>query len=327
MIKTERFFAFLFDEGLDPEMAEEETEILFACPLCEDDRPRFYIAADAGMWTCFHCGERGSFYQFFTRVLGQTTHQAMESVRAYSSRDDYLDPFEADYLALPGRKEESPTFVELPEEFHTFEEPGTPARFLRYLDRRHVSRELAISREVGYAVTGHYADRIILPVRSDGLLYALIARSIFSSCPGCGNSFEDCECEYTFRKVLYPKGSKPRATLYNLDAVRGSLSPRLVVTEGAFDALRLPNEAVALLGSTISDTQVSLLAGISRGRDVVVCLDGDASGRKGAVKVADALTSMLIRCKIATVPDGTDPGNLNQEDLTECLKTAKPYVL
>jgi hypothetical protein len=45
------------------------------------------------------------------------------------------------------------------------------------------------------------------------------------------------------------------------------------------------------------------------------------------VKVADGLASAMIPCRVAHVPDGTDPGKLTKEKLEEVLTAAKPYVL
>jgi hypothetical protein len=45
------------------------------------------------------------------------------------------------------------------------------------------------------------------------------------------------------------------------------------------------------------------------------------------VKLAEALTSDMIKVRVAVLPDGSDPGQLTQEELRQCLREAKRYVL
>ena len=324
-LDAEKLYGMLFEAGFAPEWAEEETEIVFCCVLCDDDKPRLYVSADTGVWVCFHCHEEGSLYRLFLRVLELDSHEAYEAQRKLLTQDT-TDPWR-ELIAEPGVEEKEPDKgqVVLPTNFRPVSDV-TPERFLRYLSRRHISRELAIQRGVGYCLQGRYANRLVLPVESDGHLFTFVARSVWSRCPGCQNAAEDCECERTFRKVLTPTGGRPGLTLYNLDFVRASASSRVVLVEGAFDALRLPREAVALLTSSISATQVTLLAGVSRGRELVLCLDGDSAGRKGAAKIADALWSAMVPCHIAHLEDGEDPSSLDHKDLERALREAEAYI-
>ena len=58
-MNTQRLIEILEDHDLDTSMAENETEIVIACPLCFDENKKLYIQADTGAWICFKCDARG----------------------------------------------------------------------------------------------------------------------------------------------------------------------------------------------------------------------------------------------------------------------------
>lgn len=322
-------FDVLFEAGLQPELVEEDTEITVACPLCEDDRPRLYVSTETASWLCFHCHAQGNLHQLLMSVVGLDGHSAFDTSRSIRLNGEDAD----DYFELAEDRKPEPqkiTALELPGSFIPITRE-TPEIYLKYLARRHISPELAAARGIGYSERGYYGKRIIIPVKSDGVLYTFIARTVLAACPSCTQRLDACTCRpRKFPKVLTPptsNGARPSLTLYNIDSVRRSASPRLVVVEGVFDALRLPTEAVALLGSSASSTQVALIAGIARGRPVTLCLDGDEAGYKGALKVADLLIGEMVRVNVALLPEGADPGSLPMDELEGYLSKARPYVI
>ena len=328
-LNSSALYRWLTEEGHQPDYMEEETEITICCPLCKDDRARLYVSCESGAWTCFHCHESGNLHQFLMRCMELDGSDAFDVGRHFRMSDDGE---QRDYFEVREREVE-PKPVEiltLPQSFRPITQ-DSPDIFKNYLGRRGVSVELAASRGIGYSLSGRYAYRVILPVQNDGMLYTFVARSVLQACPNCQEKIDDCTCRpYKFPKVLTPTsklGARPSYTLYNLDAVRRTKPSPPIVVEGAFDALRLPNRAVGLLGSSASTTQLTLLAGLARPSGIILCLDGDTAGYKGTLKIAEALASEMIKVKVALLPDGRDPGSLNIYDLEQCLEAAKPYIL
>ena len=322
MLDSTALFDLLFSEGLDPEFVEEDTQITVTCTLCEDDRPRLYLSSDTGAWLCFHCGEQGSLMSFFSQVLGYPPDEAFEQRRRISQFEEhrparYLPHSSASEVEIP---------VELPLGYRHID-AASPVLFRRYLERRRVNLELAATFRIGYAMTGTYAYRVIVPVLTGGHLYSFVARTVLEHCPNCTLALADCVCAEPISKVLTPRGGHPRLTLFGYDAACRLKSNRLIVTEGVFDALRLPGESVALLGSAISPTQVQLLRGLSEmGKRIILCLDGDTAGRQGTKKSMEALLSCMVPVQVARLPDGVDPGGAEWDVLQTCLAQAVEAV-
>lgn len=329
MLKSAALFDWLLQEGHQPEYMEEETEIVFCCPLCADDRPRLYVSCDNGAWVCFHCHESGNLHQLLMRACGLDGSDAFDVGRHFRVA---VNEEHNDYFEIQEKKEvvELAEVLKLPSSYRPITHESPPI-FLNYLARRGVSPELASARGIGYSVSGRYAYRIIIPVQNDSMLYTFVARSVLVACPNCQEKLDDCTCRpYKFPKVLTPTskhGARPSLTLYNLDAVRNSKPSTPVVVEGVFDALVLPTRAVGLLGSSASSTQITLLAGLARNNGLILCLDGDTAGYKGTLKIAEALSSEMIKVKVALLPEGRDPGSLSIDELEGYLATARPYIL
>lgn len=124
-------------------------------------------------------------------------------------------------------------------------------------------------------------------------------------------------------KVLYPEGAPMSHLLFNLDRMRPG--QEIVITEGVFDALRLPDRSVATFGAHLSATQRGLLRRLTN--KVVLCWDGDEVGRTATKQAAAELRSDLFQVRVAELPDGTDPGSLDPVILSSILKHAESFHL
>lgn len=93
----------------------------------------------------------------------------------------------------------------------------------------------------------------------------------------------------------------------------------VVVVEGPLDALavtaaavaiRIPVMACTAAGVAVTPTQADQVAALSQGRPVLVALDGDAAGRKGAARWVDLLHRRLGQpVRVVDLPDGRDPAD------------------
>jgi len=304
MIDPDALIEFLIDGGIEAELVEDGTEVRIPCPLCGDDRSRLYIEAETGVWICFRCQERGDLFDFFHRALGMEPTEAFEARRKVRFRTEPRFRFGGNIPApVPG--------VELPLDYKPISilDPEIGADIIFYLDKRHVPYARAMSYQIGYCTDGPYTKRIIIPVTYRKRLYTFVARAL------------DPAVE---PKVLYPKGSRRSDVVFNLDRLERLQHPRpLIITEGVFDALRMPNCAVAILGSQMSAQQITLLGRLPVGwRPFVILMDGDKAGRSASGQIHKSLWSHGIPHTEARLPEGTDPSDAPPGILEGTIKEA-----
>jgi hypothetical protein len=159
----------------------------------------------------------------------------------------------------------------------------------RYLRQRHLDPATIVGYNLGYCAGGPYANRVVLPVYQGGELQTWQARDLTGKSPA---------------KYVSAPGSKPHR-LFNLD--RASRSPVRVLVEGQFDALRLPDFAIGLLGKEWHPAKrAQLLA--SRPKLVLVALDRDGTADRNAHDIAYDLHG-LVRVEALPI-HGKDLGSL-----------------
>jgi DNA primase len=168
-----------------------------------------------------------------------------------------------------------------------------------------VSRLLR-SSALGSSVVGRRSSktpyRIVIPVHNaSGFLVAYVGRSL------------DAGAE---EKYHFPPGFLKTLELFNYHRVFDDVG---IVVEGMFGVIWLWQHgfqnAVGLMGSTISDTQLRLL---KRFRSVVLMLDGDKAGREAT----DVIAAKIAKQQFVTavmLSDGKQPDNLSGAKLSESL--------
>jgi DNA primase len=159
------------------------------------------------------------------------------------------------------------------------------------------------------------AGRICIPIENArGELVAYAGRWIGT----------DAELPEGEEKYKLPKGFYKALELWNLHRVRHC--KHLILVEGYFGAMRLHGlrlPAVALMGSSLSDEQVSLLGEHCPAlRFVTVMLDGDEAGQKAGDIVAVRLAKHWWT-RIVLLPDGTQPDTVETSALEQLLGRAQ----
>ena len=336
-LDPDQVFDFLVDQGLDPHFAEDEEEILITCTTC--DEPKLYVNAGEGMWTCFKCEQHGGLFELLNQMIGLSPTEAFHAIRQLRTQETPRLPLWEISYDERGQERVRPlptsavSTVTLPPQMipfsvGDFNPIGTPYR--TYLASRGVGPGVAEDYGMGYCLTGRYHHRIIIPVTHGGALFTFVARSIQNHCGECGPTggvAPGIPCNHGWRKVLYPSGSSPSRTLFNAErATQRAQDGYLIIVEGIFDALRLREHAVALLGSSLSASQARQAQAL-RPQKVTVCMDGDKEGRAAAQEAAKRLVSMmpLADICIAALPEGEDPASASWPDLSRALDRAASF--
>ena len=201
-----------------------------------------------------------------------------------------------------------------------------------YLEARGVSREMAERFQLGYSlddfhglqeflrrrgfseqdaaaagllvkngegrVWDRFRDRLMFPIHEvSGRVVAFGGRVMGQGEPKYLNSADS---------PVYKKGEH----LFGLHQARGHLARagRALLTEGYMDVIALHQhgfqEAVGVLGTALTAQQVKRLTGFVG--QVTLVFDGDAAGRKAALRSARMLFSQGAQCRVALMPQGED---------------------
>lgn len=119
--------------------------------------------------------------------------------------------------------------------------------------------------------------------------------------------------------------------LFGLTQARRALSAkrRAILVEGNVDVVKMHqwdlDEAVAPMGTSLTDDQARLLARFCD--QVVLCLDGDAAGRKAAWKALPVLLAQDLDVRMVLLPVGEDPDSLGRERLVALLEQPRPALV
>ena len=244
------------------------TELIVDCPFC--GRHKLSVNASKGVWQCWHCHESGTTY----RLLGKSVKAERPARRERPRERWYVPP--GDLVPLDVLNEEHEACLYLRR---------------RGFDPKSLCRNFGISYcSRGRAFAGgvfNTSGTIVIPVVENGMSAAWQSRLLYDPTKV---REEDREA-YGFardergRFKVPPKyftmpGFRKGEHLFNFDqAARFGFT---VVTEGAFDAMRVGRCAVAAFGKGVTDAQVQILRACWP--VVVLLLDPDAEGDQESLK-------------------------------------------
>ncbi len=119
-----------------------------------------------------------------------------------------------------------------------------------------------------------------------------------------------------YGKYQFPPAFPKSTTLYNYHRIAKPLPNRLVITECPWSVMRLHQiniPAVALMGTSLSDTGCSLLEQIN---GIVLMLDGDDAGIKATHQIQTKLKKRQKKqVHSIYLPCGLDPDDLSDDEL------------
>lgn len=246
-------------------------------PDHEDSNPSFRVDKVSGVAHCFSCGFKTNIFKFY----GVFTNPVPIKIAALKEK---LNELKTAGIGL-----------ELPNG-HT---PYT--RSFRGISA-------ATLKEFGAFYTNvveKLQDRIVFPIKDvTGKIVVYVARHTLSN----GNP----------RYVNYPSGVKIPVFPAHLPSGYSSM----VIVEGIFDMLNLydkglENVVCAFGTNTLqNDTKQKLLPFKAQGiTHVYLLFDGDEAGRKASQVLKPLIEAEGFVVEIVNLPDDTDPGELDQEDV------------
>jgi DNA primase len=311
-------------------------EFKACCPFHNEKTPSFTVNDDKGFYHCFGCGAHGDAIRFLTDQRGMPFMDAVKELAAKAGMDVPAPD--------PRAKEQADRTASLTDIMAQvaawFTEqlnglPGVQAR--EYLNRRGIDAATAQRFGLGFTPdsrsglkraldklgedklieTGmliqpdegdsydRFRGRLMIPIRDPrGRVIGFGGRIMGDGEPKYLNSPQT---------ILFDKGR----TLYNLDRAgpASRTARRLVVVEGYMDVIALDragiSEAVAPNGTALTEAQLERLWRLDP--SPILCFDGDAAGRKAAIRAATRALPLLRpdrTLRFVELPAGQDPDDL-----------------
>lgn len=286
------------------------------CPFHEDRKPSLSVDNSKGLYHCFGCGESGDVFDLVMRFRALSFPEALSFLKDFAptgtsttgTTSGDLEPQQQASRPASPRETHKPepllesqslSFIKDVIAFYRRDlESSKEAR--AYLQGRGLMPEILGRLEVGFA-SGELEDRIGKEQRAAlmrmGILNAK-GKEYFAGCITI--PLWNLQGEVV---SLYGRRIENRSPLhlYMMGPHRGLLNPRaygvyperMILTESILDALSLMaigfQNLDALYGTNgLSETHIQALKEAGT-REVILALDNDDAGRRGAIKIAGRL--------------------------------------
>lgn len=324
------------------------------CPFHDDKHPSLSISPERQIFKCFVCGTAGNAITFVSKYEKISYAEAVRKVaEIVGFHDDRLikeafvpkkDPtIEPLYNCINDLQKFYDYGLNIPE--------GKVAK--DYLAQRNIDDSQIKKYKIGYALSdgrktvefllahGHSlksVEDIGIALASANAKDANAGRLIFPLCDPNGQVVgfsarklkkeQDPKYVNSPETPIFHKGK----ILYNYHNVKGSArhDGYVYVLEGFMDVMALDkagiSSAVALMGTSLSSEQIALLRKLNC--EIRLCLDGDAAGQIGMMKIITQLNAAGLPYRLVSNPnDLRDPDDILQESGPEALKEAMSHLV
>jgi len=313
------------------------------CPFHNEKTPSFYVSPSKGIYKCFGCGKAGNavgFVQehekltypdairwladFYKIKLEETERspemqqqlQAEESLRILNEyaanffQDTLLKTEEGETIALPYYKQRG-FRKDIIDKFRLGYCPENGDAFYRAAKAKGYNEELLERAGLIKNRQGIFHDiyrgRVIFPIQSmTGRILGFGARLLKNN---------DRAPKYinTPENEIYIKSK----ILYGLYQSRQTISKKdeCFLVEGYTDVISLHQggveNVVSSSGTSLTEDQLRLIAQLTK--NLTILYDGDAAGKKAALRGLDMALSQSFNVKLVLLPEGEDPDSFIQK--------------
>jgi DNA primase len=276
------------------------SELLFFCPKCKHHKKKLSVNINKDAFKCWICDWHGKSIRRIVLRFGNYVQQ-----KTWNELSGIVEITDYEKIFLLDTEIAIEETIKLPEEFISLCNKDISLTSLsarRYLNERGIIKENISHWKIGYAVSGEYENRIIIPsFNIEGKLNYFIARRYDGK---------------TWQKYKNPKISKD--IIFNELCV--DWNSDITIVEGVFDAIKAEN-AIPILGSSLRESSKLFQKIIKNDPAIYIALDPDAE--KKAEYLIQSLLSYDIEIYKIDVPLGKDIGDITYSDFLELKKKAK----
>ncbi len=341
--------------GQSVKLKKRGKEFVGLSPFSNEKTPSFTVNDEKGFYHCFSTAEHGNIFDFLMKVKNYKFGEAVRSLASEAGMPPYR------FTKVDEEREKRwkvyKTILERYSNFcHNELISGEHPEALNYLKARKISKKEIVFFKIGLALDNkkfyenlkkdfeekeiissgiYYLDerkkeyvdrfrnRIIFPVKSlNGSILAIGGRTI--SKKSFAKYINSPETEF------YKKGNN----LYNISAAKElrNKSKEAFIVEGYMDVVNLHKfgieNVVANLGTALTERQLELIWNFFQ--NPIICLDGDDSGKKAALRAAEKLFPLMkpeFNIYFLTLPENLDPDSyINEKGKDAFVKFSQSKV-
>ena len=341
--------------GKSVKLKKRGKEFIGLSPFSNEKTPSFTGNNETGFYHCFSSAEHGNIFDFLMKTKN---YRFGEAVRALAS-DAGMQPYRFTKQDAE-RQNRWKIYNAILEKYSNFcHEELVSEKYpevIEYLNKRKVTKKEIIFFKIGYTSSrkdfyeqlkkefdekqisssgiyffdenkkkyvDRFRNRIIFPVKSlNGSVFAIGGRTLSKT--SSAKYINSPETEF------YKKGNN----LYNINTAKESRnkSEEVFIVEGYMDVLNLHKfgiqNVVANLGTAMTERQLDLIWKFFK--SPIICLDGDSSGQKAAVRAAERLFPLMkadFNIYFLTLPENLDPDSyINQKGKESFLKFVESKI-
>jgi DNA primase len=309
------------------------------CPFHEERTPSFSVDAQEKLYHCFGCGVGGDTIKFIEEKEGLGFAEAVELL---ADRYGVELEREREDPRAEAKRQQKRRLGELLDRTASFYaaylwDSDEAAKAREYLIERGLSEETLRAFAVGYAPSAW--DKVLLRGQRAGFKVEELRGVGLVQRGRGGGEYDRFRSRIMFpirdrrgrtlgfggRAMRSDQGAKYVNTaetdffhkshmLYGVDLAKNAIAKqgRAIVVEGYTDVLALHQagieEAVAVMGTAITDEQVAVLSGMVE--EVVLALDADAAGQEAMLRAQRVAAGRKMRLRVAAMPAGEDPAEM-----------------
>ena len=341
--------------GKKVKLKKRGKEFVGLSPFSNEKTPSFTVNDEKGFYHCFSTAEHGNIFDF---IMKTKNYKFGEAVKELAS-DAGMQPYK--FTKQDEEKQNRwKTYNLILEKYKRFcHEELVSERHSAvndYLNKRKISRKEISTFNIGYSplkndfyehlrkefgekqinesgiyyfdnnkkkYVDRFRSRIIFPVKNlNGSVFALGGRTLSKT--ALAKYINSPETEF------YKKGNN----LYNINLARESRNKaeEIFIVEGYMDVINLHKfgiqNVVANLGTAMTERQLDLIWKFFK--NPIICLDGDISGQKAALRAAERLFPLMkadYNIYFLTLPENLDPDSyINQKGKEAFLKLTSDKI-
>ena len=341
--------------GKSVKLKKRGKEFIGLSPFSNEKTPSFTVNDEKGFYHCFSSSEHGNIFDFLMKTKNYKFGEAVKALAAEAG----LPPYRFTKHDEEKQKRWN-TYKSILEKYTNFcyDEltAGKHPEVKEYLNKRKITEKEITFFKIGYSSSKNnfyhklkeefneeeinssgiyyfdekrkiyvdrFRERIIFPVKSlTGYVFALGGRTLSKT--AFAKYINSPETEF------YKKGNN----LYNISSAKElrDKNEEVFIVEGYMDVVNLHKfgikNVVANLGTAMTERQIELIWKFFK--NPIICLDGDTSGQKAAVRAAERLFPMMrpdFNIYFLKLPENLDPDSyINQKGKDSFIKLSETKV-